>query len=156
MFEKDTVNTQDSVNVSAPAPLAAPAPEVVIPDLFAVEHWTSIKDPIDQYNASRATGWTADDLKDKDILVQDAYVKRIPMTDPNTGEPKMAIRTVLVGPKDKTGNVEYYQFVSDGVVGCLKDLMTIFAPMPWVPAMKLRVEKIKVKKGNVINLRVVR
>lgn len=136
------------------ASLTNPAPTV--PDLFLVDRWTSITDPIDAYNASRATGLTVDDIAGKPILVQDAYVKKIPMPDQATGEIRLVPRTVLVSPKDKQGNVTYYQFVSDGVVGCLNDLMATFGPMPWASPMKLMAEKVKAKKGSTINLRVVR
>lgn len=104
-------------------------------------------DPATRYDLAAAIHGEAlgvDDLDDGPFELAAVVVHPQQLVDEETGEAFEVTRTVL-----KTGDGQWFAFCSAGVVRSLKTILSLWGPPPWIPPLKVRVERVKTRKGRI-------
>lgn len=100
--------------------------------------------------AKAAPDFSFDDVQGQTLKLADGLVHECEVTDHETGELKLARRTVLIFEDGTSAG-----FVSEGIIRGLKDLFLIYGPLPWRPAREIVITRAKTsakKQVYLINL----
>lgn len=114
--------------------------------------WTSlnVKDPAEArrfLKAKAAPDFTFDDVQGQTLDLADAIIHECTVMDQVTGEVIQARRTVLI-----FGDGASAGFVSEGIIAGLRDLFTIYGPLPWRPARGIVITRHKTSRARQIYL----
>lgn len=85
---------------------------------------------------------SADDLQDSVFPVECFYAHKVRIAGQSQGEYSDAIRTVMISPDG-----QMVAFTSDGVAQSLAQLIAVYGLEPWKPAVDIKVDVIKTRKG---------
>lgn len=103
-------------------------------------------DPETRYDLAEAITGEAlgvDDLGDPPIELAAIVVHPQTLVNEETGEVFEVQRTVL-----KTADGLWIAFCSGGIVRSLKTLLALWGPPPWNPPLKVKVQRIKTRRGR--------
>lgn len=92
-----------------------------------------------------------EELRVNTFKMVNVFIHTILLTDEKTGEQQECRRTVLFDDQGRTT-----AFVSDGIITGIENIVTLFGPPPWDPAIPVRTKQSKTRRGyNVLNLEIV-
>ena len=97
------------------------------------------------FNASNNPDHKVGDFINKVIVVRDVLAEQIEVTDEETGDVSIAIRTVLIDMDGKS-----YQAVSQGIFNALKKAIAIFGAPTWEDGLPCLIKQVKVGKGSML------
>ena len=98
--------------------------------------------------ASGKADYTADDLPDGKMDVSYLLVQEVELEDAHTSELIKVPRVVLMDQYGKS-----CQFVSIGIMGSIKMLITLFGRGPWIPPLPCKLVRGKTRSGfNIFRL----
>lgn len=87
--------------------------------------------------------FSAEETIGQTFAIRDVVCHVVDLPDPETGEVKHAIRTVLIGPDGSR-----IAAVSNGVLQSLEILSAAFGPPPWVDGLVVTLKEEKSKGGR--------
>lgn len=102
------------------------------------------------YNAINNPTVKIADHVGKDIYIKDIYCEEFEQTDPETGEVKPLIKTVLIDPDGNS-----FFSVAGGIFRAVKNLMQIFGYPTYETPIHVRVKPVRLKKGSTYSLEIV-
>lgn len=109
--------------------------------------WTSLDTSTieGKKKALRALGnsdFPASYMRDMPFHTTDVLVHEVQVANRETGEITQAVRCVLISSDGKT-----ISFVSNGVLGSLRNIIQLFGRPPWDPPLKLFVRDVNTRGG---------
>lgn len=109
---------------------------------------TTKKGKMRAFSCMSSPGIRNDELKLTPFYIENYFCHNIEMTDEKTGDVISAKRTVLINPEGQTT-----AFVSSGAYTALQNLIDLFGPGPWKPAIPVLAKEVKTRKNfKTINL----
>lgn len=115
--------------------------------------WTSLSKETERAKILKALGQadlSGQDLEKNPMQVSDILIHKVTVAT-DSGDRDEFIRTVLISPDGKT-----CAFVSDGVLGSIRNICMVFGEPKWNPAIKVKAVLVKTRRGfRTYNLEVV-